>query len=166
MARKWGKIISITALVVIVITGIVVGVLFAVGVLHVHKSGSTPSKPSPPGPTPPGPTVNCDQMPTITSLLRNSDGTYRMTFSPIAQPCTERYWLYYIYMDTGNNRGGETQTVFKPVAGQTFVDINLDLPFNQPWSPVKWATGNVYLRSDGANGPVYSNKFPYVITNI
>lgn len=46
MARKWGRIVSITALVVIVITGIVVGVLFAVGVLHTHKSSGTSPTPT------------------------------------------------------------------------------------------------------------------------
>ena len=166
MARRTTKIVIISILVLIVLTGTVIGILFATGVLG-KKPASQPS----PGPTPPpgplNPVVNCDQMPNVSSFIRNLDGTYRMSFSPIAESCVGRAWYYMYYMNVQpGNHAGETQNEFKASPGQSFIDIDLDLPFDKPYSPVKWVQGFVKLRSDGANGPVYSNELPYVITNI
>ena len=172
MARKWGKIVSITALVVIVITGIVVGVLFAVGVLHVHKSGSSPT---PPSPTPPGPftpIVTCNEIPTVQSFIKNPGGqSIRLTFTPISENCATTQMFSYIYTvktDTHPQRSGYFSESFPASAGQIFVDVPWPTDYTRPDNPVTAISGEVWLEtvnSNGTGGGQTSNKIPYTFIN-
>ena len=171
MARKWGKIVSITAVVVVVITGIVVGTLFAVGVLHIHKGGSGSAPPVPPGPKPkPGPftpIVTCNEIPTVKSFIMNPGGeSVRLTFTPISSNCaTVKSFAYHynVYTDTVPQQSSYTVQEFKPSAGQTFVDV--------PWPINYWETnplvsalyGQVWLQVSNIDGSDThnSNNIPY-----
>lgn len=180
MARRLTKIVIISILVLIVLTGIVVGVLFATGVLG-KKPGSHSSSPVPPGPgpsppTPPGPfnpVLNCDQMPSVSSFNRQqSDGSYILTFSPIAENCVQSKTWYYAIQGTGLPMGYTSSILvqFNPSAGQSSINIPKDsLPTDDPHSPVKAVTGLIWLRSVNANGTgdlQQSNQLPFTFTDL
>ena len=172
MKQKGGnRKIFISIFVILINAGIIVGVLFATGVLGKKSSGTSPIEPTPtPKPGPFTPIITCDQMPTVTSFNRIEDGSYRLTFSPIPLNCIgTKSWMYWYSMTVTDGRTGSAGQSFNPVSGQTFVDIDLQLPFNDPYSPIKSATGQVWLQtvnSDGSGDLQNSNNLPYVVTNI
>jgi len=165
MARRIGRIVTITALVLIVVTGIVVGTLFAVGVLGKKSGGSPPSGSYNVG-------GNCEEMPTVNSFNRlesgplGSSGLFRLSFSPIFGNCiAPKTWMYYYTLTNNRGQSGQTGIEFKPTAGQSFIDIPMDLPYNDPSSPVKSVSGEIWLQTVNANGTgdlLTSNKLPYV----
>lgn len=175
MARKWGRIVSITALVLIVITGIVVGTLFAVGVLHVHKNGSSSPGPKPsPGPSPgPSPLPACNTVPTLKSFERKNvlgyDGMlYRLNISPIAENCSTdgQFWTYnYTFISSCGLSSG-TQQAFTPYSGQNYIDINMPVYPNPERYPCQLSyNGEIWIEVVSKDGTKSSNKLPYTIIN-
>lgn len=149
----------------VLVVGIIVGVLFATGVLGKQSSGgssSTPIIPIIPGKTPISPTSYCGQMPTVQSVTPIGDYTFRVSFTPINDPCTQlQSWTYWYSMTIPNGETSQTGTMFRPTSGQTFLDIQLGSPTDSG------STGYVWLQavnSDGTGNLMNSNKVPYVIS--
>ena len=173
MAKQRGgnRTVFISIFVILAIAGIIVGVLFATGVLG-KKSNKPSSPPTPPGPIPPGPPApTCEGMPTVQSFTRNAGGqTARLTFTPISNNCvTGKSWMVYysITTDTFPPRTGESSQSFNAFSGQTYVDIPWEASY-KPNDPVTGYKGQAWLQAINSDGPgdlQYSNKVPYLFMN-
>lgn len=167
MAKRGLKIFGIGVGTLVVIVGVIVGILVATGTIGKTFEGLTSS--SLKSSTSNG---NCEQMPNVTSFQRVDNNTFRISFTPISGDCTTTKnwsWQYTFngYGPNGIHIQSSDSGSFQASSGQSFVDINFEAPYNNPYSPVGGSiTGEVWLQTTNADGTgdlLSSNKLPYVV---
>lgn len=168
MAKRGLKIFGLGIGGLIVVVGILVGILFATGVIKV------PSKDSSSAGTTDGnkdeddkkdilhPTKYCADVPNITSVERiGMSSNYRISFSkPIQDECVSsmNWWI----CQKMSNPSGQTRQgcqSFKPIPDQNYYDLTLD-------NYVQKLEGNIWLKivsKSGGGETKESNKYPFTI---
>ena len=168
MAKRGLKIFGLGIGGLIVVVGILVGILFATGVIKVPSKDS-----SSPGSADENkdedilhPTKYCADTPNVTSfekvtIFGSIFPKYRISWSePIKDQCeSSMEWYYCLNITDDKGRTGQSCTTFRPTAGQTYYDITLD-KYRQELK------GNVWLKvhgKDGSGKSKESNKYPFTI---
>jgi hypothetical protein len=170
MAKQKGgnRTVFISILVGFLVTGIVIGVLFATGVL-----GKKSNTPSPSQSTPFVPGLTCDP-PTVNSV---SQIPYRnvaeLTITPIHAACRQQGNQITVAFDIAQGPGQQFPTsTSAPV--DNYVDGESKITTPLPWNTDFWTgptpkpgeviSGEAYIVITGTTTKVKSNKIPYSFT--
>ena len=167
MVKRGLKLFGMGIGTLVILAGIVIGILFAAGVLKV-PSKESPSEPSTEEDESKDilhPTKYCGNVPTITSFERvtifgSMFPKYRVTWSePIQDQCASsmRWWICQS-MTNEKGQGGQTCQTFNLTTGQTYYDLTLDT-----YDVI--VKGDVWLKMIPKNGGGIKegNKYPYTI---
>jgi hypothetical protein len=152
MAKRGLKIFGMGLGTLAVLAGIIVGILFATGVLGKQESPSDePSTPSSSGGAVMPPITFCKKPPKMFNFSKNFHGSYILYFTPgIRKECIGLYdWYYGVNVKRDDNRAYGYLKPFNPTPGQASID-DIDIGSFPP--EIKSVSGEVFIRAIPKDG--------------
>jgi hypothetical protein len=156
MVKRGLKLFGIGFGTLIILAGVIVGILFATGVIKPKEQPDTPKEATE--------TKFCRKIPKPVAFSKKSPGVYTLYFIPeIRSECIDQYtWHYNVDVRSDDGRARGFSQGFIPFPGQSQIDIEIgSFPEH-----IKNIEGEVYLytRTYGTGRGLDSEKLHYNFT--